>query len=72
MDAENPVPQESGPDVYEQGRERAKATLVACQKERGLAGCGACEKLLDCEIRNAYVDAVYLSMNKGQAGGFDF
>jgi hypothetical protein len=31
-----------------------------------------CEVLLSCELREAYVKAVYDSMNKGTGGGFEF
>ena len=46
--------------------------LKKCQDERGVTSCMQCEKLLDCELRDAYVKAVYDSMNKGTGGGFEF
>ena len=69
MDTENQAPE---PDEYEVRREEAKAALIACQEAKNLQSCSSCEKLLACEVRNAYVDAVFFSMNKGQAGGFEF
>ena len=49
-----------------------KGELEACQKEKHLQSCMKCEKLLVCEVREAYVKAVYDSMNKGTGGGFEF
>jgi len=49
-----------------------KAELEACQKEKLVTSCLKCEKLLDCEIRDAYIKAVYDSMSKGKGGGFEF
>jgi len=46
--------------------------LKKCQKEKEVASCTQCEKLLECELRDAYVKAVYDSMNKGTGGGFEF
>ncbi|WP_457606754.1 hypothetical protein [Nitratifractor sp.] len=46
--------------------------LKVCQQERQITSCLACEKILECELRKAYVNAVYESMNKGQGGGFEF
>jgi len=46
--------------------------LQKCQQQMGLKSCTPCEKLLDCELRNKYVKAVYESMNKGSGGGFEF
>ncbi|GAA8350115.1 hypothetical protein HpDR31_11650 [Helicobacter pylori] len=54
---------------------RFNATLLklqACQEERQVASCLKCEKVLNCKIRNSYVDAAYESMSLGEAGGFDF
>ena len=59
-------------DEFEQQRERARAVLEACQKEHNLTSCLACEKLLECETRQTYVDTVYRSMSKGATGGFEF
>ena len=49
-----------------------KMELESCQKEHQLKSCMGCEKLLECEIRDAYVQAVYDSMSKGTGGGFEF
>jgi hypothetical protein len=49
-----------------------KEELEACQKTHHLSSCLKCEKVLDCEMRDAYVKAVYDSMNKGTGGGFEF
>ena len=49
-----------------------KVELEACQKEKHLTSCMSCEKLLDCEVRDAYIKAVYDSMSKGKGGGFEF
>jgi len=46
--------------------------LEKCQKEQQLSSCLKCEKLLDCEVRDAYIKAVYDSMSKGKGGGFEF
>jgi len=49
-----------------------KEELEVCQKEHAVVSCMKCEKLLDCEIRDAYIKAVYDSMSKGKGGGFEF
>lgn len=49
-----------------------KMELESCQTEHQLKSCMGCEKLLECEIRDAYVQAVYDSMSKGTGGGFEF
>lgn len=72
VSAPAPAVEAAQPDAFELKREAAKEALTACQQARGLTSCWPCEKLFDCQTRNAYVDAVYLSMNKGQAGGFEF
>ena len=46
--------------------------LQKCQQEHQLQSCSKCEKFLECELRDAYVKAVYDSMNKGTGGGFEF
>ena len=52
--------------------EQKKKELQACQQEHQLTSCMRCEKLLVCQLRDAYVKAVYDSMNKGTGGGFEF
>ena len=59
-------------DEWEIALRRKKSELEACQKEHQVKSCTACEKLLACELRDAYVKAVYDSMNKGTGGGFEF
>lgn len=49
-----------------------KDALENCQKQYHLKSCLPCQKLLDCEIRDAYIKAVYDSMSKGVGGGFEF
>ncbi len=49
-----------------------KVELENCQKEHNVSSCLKCEKLLNCELRDAYVKAVYDSMSKGKGGGFEF
>ena len=49
-----------------------KAELESCQKKHQVTSCIKCDKLLDCEIRDAYIKAVYDSMSKGKGGGFEF
>lgn len=46
--------------------------LQACQNKKGILSCLKCAEILECEERNAYVKAVYLSMNKGNGGSFEF
>ena len=46
--------------------------LQNCQNEKSLKSCMSCEKLLDCETRDAYIKAVYDTMSKGKGGGFEF
>jgi hypothetical protein len=49
-----------------------RSELEACQKEQQLKSCMQCEKLLECELRDSYIKAVYESMSKGESGGFEF
>ncbi|MBD3789080.1 MAG: hypothetical protein IE885_01720 [Campylobacterales bacterium] len=49
-----------------------KKQLQECQASRGFESCLNCELVLNCELRDMYVVAVYDSMNKGQGGGFEF
>ncbi|MDD3775107.1 MAG: hypothetical protein PHV08_04005 [Sulfurovaceae bacterium] len=59
-------------DKWEEALQEALALLQECQKSCDLVSCYECGKLLECEIRNNYVKAVYESMNKGETGGFEF
>ena len=60
------------PDVWQQALAAKKSELEACQKSRQLTSCMACENILDCDVRESYVKAVYDSMSKGTGGGFEF
>jgi len=49
-----------------------KSELEICQKKQQVDSCMKCTKLLECEVRDAYIKAVYDSMSKGKGGGFEF
>lgn len=49
-----------------------KVELESCQEKHQVTSCLKCDKLLNCEIRDAYIKAVYDSMSKGKGGGFEF
>jgi hypothetical protein len=59
-------------DQYDLALETKTHELKACQEEHGYRSCLPCPKLNDCALRDAYVNAVYESMNKGSGGGFEF
>ena len=59
-------------DEFELELERQREILQTCQREKGLNSCFACEAMFECKTRKNYVDAVYISMSKGDGGGFDF
>ena len=59
-------------DKWEQLLNINLKNLQNCQQSQNISSCYDCEKLLDCKIRNRYVNSVYTSMNKGQEGGFEF
>ena len=46
--------------------------LKTCQQEKKLPSCTSCPEIIECKIRQAYIIAVYESMNKGVGGGFEF
>lgn len=46
--------------------------LKNCQSEHGYSSCLGCDDFLDCNIRDDYVNSVYLSMNLGNDMDFDF
>lgn len=50
----------------------AKNELEICQNSRGFTSCFNCEKLLDCAIRDAYVENTYKMLSKGENSDFDF
>jgi len=59
-------------DEWQIALKQKKSVLEACQSEHQVQSCMGCEKLLECEIRDSYVQAVYDSMSKGSGGGFEF
>ncbi len=59
-------------DSFEILLEEATKSLVDCQEKKSVQTCNDCEKLLDCDVRDEYVQAVYGNMSKGSSGGFEF
>lgn len=59
-------------DVFEQRLDEAMQKLLECQREHKIKSCSSCEQYLKCEVRRAYIKAVYDSMSKGETGGFEF
>ena len=59
-------------DKWELNLEEKTMALKSCQEQNGFKSCLVCTKLLNCDIRDSYVHAVYSSMNKGASGGFEF
>jgi len=59
-------------DEFSKRLEEQKAILKQCQNEKNFKSCNACDKIIGCEIRRNYVQAVYDSMSKGETGGFEF
>ncbi len=59
-------------DEWQLALKSKKIELESCQKEHQVNSCMKCEKLLECELRDAYIKAVYDSMSKGAGGGFEF
>jgi len=51
---------------------RQKKILEAHMKELGISSEMDCPDFPNCPIQEAYVRAVYQSMNKNQGGGFEF
>lgn len=58
--------------AYEKNLEQQSQLLKECQAKHNLQSCLKCDKVIDCDIRNAYVDSVYKSMNLGQEAHFEF
>lgn len=52
--------------------DNAKNELEICQNSHGFTSCFNCEKLLDCTIRDAYVENTYKMLSKGENSDFDF
>ncbi|MDA3966831.1 MULTISPECIES: hypothetical protein [Helicobacter] len=48
------------------------SVIVECQKSNGVSSCFVCKMVLECNTRNNYVNSVYLSMNRGNGGSFEF
>lgn len=46
--------------------------LKSCQEEKTFSSCMSCDDFFTCELRKAYVIAVYASMSKGKNGNFEF
>ena len=59
-------------DEWKIALKQKKVELEACQAKHQVKSCMSCEKLLDCEVRDSYIKAVYDSMSKGAGGGFEF
>ena len=59
-------------DEWQIALKQKKSELEACQSQQQVKSCMSCEKLLDCEVRDTYIKAVYDSMSKGAGGGFEF
>ncbi len=59
-------------DEYELKLQNDTSELKKCHEKKEVNSCLSCEEVLDCDIRKAYVESVYASMSKGQAGGFEF
>lgn len=59
-------------DAWQIALKEKRSELETCQTEHQVKSCMSCEKLLECEVRESYVQAVYDSMSKGSGGGFEF
>jgi len=59
-------------DEWELKLQVKKRELESCQQQQNYDSCLRCSKLLNCELRDSFVHAVYSSMNKGAGGGFEF
>ncbi|WP_104695626.1 hypothetical protein [Helicobacter salomonis] len=59
-------------DNFEQALQSHLQEVLACQKRKGVGSCLQCGVVLTCKQRQAYVQSVYMSMNKGQQGSFEF
>jgi hypothetical protein len=58
--------------IFEERLDELIVRLRACQEEKNARSCSQCEFYIGCETRQAYVQAVYDSMSKGETGGFEF
>jgi hypothetical protein len=59
-------------DKWDKLLEAILTELKQCQADKKFGSCSVCEKYLECSLRREYVSKVYLSMNKGKDGGFEF
>jgi hypothetical protein len=59
-------------DEWEQNLEVKLVELNECQTSKQFDTCSKCSEFFECNIRKSYIKAVYESMNKGSAGGFEF
>ena len=59
-------------DSWNQALDEQVIIIQKCQEEKNYSSCSLCPEIIDCDIRKAYVKAVYESMNKGAGGGFEF
>lgn len=59
-------------DEWQIALQQKKSELETCQAEQQVKSCMQCDKILECEVRDAYIKAVYDSMSKGTGGGFEF
>jgi len=64
--------QEKELDEFELALKEQLKVLQECQASKNLDSCLKCDKIIGCETRNEYIKAVYMSMNKGVTGGFEF
>ena len=64
--------EEKTKDKWEQALDEPLKQLQQCQLDKNIDSCFKCDKILNCNIREEYIKAVYTSMNKGKGGGFEF
>ncbi len=69
---ENQENNELEKDKWQLALDKPLDTLKKCQNDKNIDSCFKCDKILDCEVRDTYIKAVYESMNKGSGGGFEF
>ncbi len=58
--------------IFEERLDAELLKMQQCQVEKAVKSCSLCEFYIGCDIRRAYVQAVYDSMSKGETGGFEF
>jgi len=69
---ENQENSELEKDKWQLALDKPLDALKKCQNDKNIDSCFKCDKILDCEVRDTYIKAVYESMNKGSGGGFEF